>query len=150
MDFKVLAESLNLQEHSGLLTQAQQLWSMLDDMAASDPAKYDAFIKKQMEEKERLQKELQPPHPEIGVQLREGSKISHGLNISSSSRVKEPKPNSNEVPIMLNPPFTHRGPPSFEVYEAIYHPTVLEKARLDSTFKDEIISLALDTVAKKV
>lgn len=80
-----------------------------------------------------------------------GSKVCFGVNISSSTRVKEPQPNSSEVPISLNPAFTFSkgAANSMEVYEAIYHPKLFEKARLDSTFKREIASVGLETVCKK-
>ena len=46
-----------------LLGQAQQLWSMLDDMAVHNPDAYKAFIEKQRAEHQRMSEEARPPQP---------------------------------------------------------------------------------------
>ena len=51
----------------------------------------------------------------------------------------------------LNPPFTP-SPPTTEparVYEAIFHPIVLEEAKRSESYKDSISTLALESVASK-
>lgn len=48
-----------------LLNQAQNVWSMLDEMAESSPEKYKEFIDKQMKEAKEYMK---PPEPNMCVQ----------------------------------------------------------------------------------
>ena len=43
-----------------MMQQAQQVWSMLDDMANNDPKAYKAFIDKQMVERNNFMEAPQP------------------------------------------------------------------------------------------
>jgi hypothetical protein len=47
-----------------MMQQAQQVWSMLDDMADNDPGAYKAFIDKQMAERNNF---MAPPEPHMCV-----------------------------------------------------------------------------------
>ena len=51
MDFATMAKSMGLKNDAGLMAQAKAMWEMLDDMAATNPAAYDAFQKNQEKEK---------------------------------------------------------------------------------------------------
>lgn len=51
-------------DSDGLKTQAQHIWSMLDDMAANDPAAYRKFIDRQMKEGKEA---MSPPKPHMCV-----------------------------------------------------------------------------------
>lgn len=48
-----------------MMKQAQQVWSMLDDMAENDPQAYKAFIDKQAAERKEF---MAPPEPHMCVQ----------------------------------------------------------------------------------
>lgn len=48
-----------------LLNQAQNVWTMLDEMAENNPDKYKEFIDKQMKEAKEYMK---PPEPDMCVQ----------------------------------------------------------------------------------
>ena len=61
MSFKDAAASLGLKEGDELLVNAQQIWSMLDEMAHSDPASYKKFIEKQKAEYDATVKANAPP-----------------------------------------------------------------------------------------
>ena len=51
----------------GMSTQAQQIWSMLDDMAENDPAAYRKFIDRQVKEGKEY---MAPPDPHMCVQVK--------------------------------------------------------------------------------
>ena len=67
MSFAEAAKQFNLKDGDGVFRNAQQLWSMLDEMAASNPAAYKAFIEKQRQEHEALVKQNAPPTPVFAV-----------------------------------------------------------------------------------
>lgn len=48
-----------------MMKQAQQVWSMLDDMAENDPQAYKAFIDKQAAERKEF---MAPPETHMCVQ----------------------------------------------------------------------------------
>lgn len=48
-----------------MMNQAQQVWTMLDDMAENDPKAYKAFIDKQMQERKEF---MSPAEPHMCVQ----------------------------------------------------------------------------------
>lgn len=52
---------------SSMMNQAQQIWSMLDDMAQNDPQAYRKFIDKQLKEGREAMK---PPEPNMCIQTR--------------------------------------------------------------------------------
>jgi len=50
---------------AGDMAQASQIWSMLDDMADSNPAAYRKFIDKHIKEGQEM---MEPPKPHMCVQ----------------------------------------------------------------------------------
>ena len=62
-------DTLGIKE--GDMAKAKQVWEMLDEMAAKDPAKYKKFIEQQKEEHEKMQKTHAPPKKVFGVKTRE-------------------------------------------------------------------------------
>ena len=51
--------------NEAMMKQAQQIWSMLDDMAENDPKAYRKFIDQQNAEQKKFMK---PPEPHMCVQ----------------------------------------------------------------------------------
>lgn len=77
------------------LSHASRIWSMLDDMAETNPAAYKAFIDKQLQEGRQY---MQPPTPHMSVHVAKSSSTpSVFINFFSWPRV--PKPKSEEAPI---------------------------------------------------
>ncbi len=50
-----------------MMNQAQQIWSMLDDMSQNDPQAYRKFIDKQLKEGREAMK---PPEPNMCIKTR--------------------------------------------------------------------------------
>ena len=63
--FATAAAALNIKGEDAV--RAEQMWSMLDELAASDPAAYKAFLDKQKREYEALQEQNKPPQPVFTV-----------------------------------------------------------------------------------
>ncbi|XP_074653128.1 PIH1 domain-containing protein 2-like isoform X2 [Tubulanus polymorphus] len=82
----------------GLMSQAQKIWLMLDDMADNDPQAYSKFIDKKITEG-RLY--MQPPNPHMCLQthLQEPEKMKLFINVCSWHRVPEPKSDEDPIPI---------------------------------------------------
>jgi hypothetical protein len=64
--FASAAKSLNLTEGDAL-AHAQQIWTMLDEMAATSPEKYAAFIAQQRKEHDDLVRKSRPPQPKYAI-----------------------------------------------------------------------------------
>ena len=79
-----------------LLQQAQQVWSMLDDMADKDPQAYRRFMDKQSKEQQEL---TAPPQPHMCVRTRfQVSELDPGVrrvsfshSLTCSRRTQHPK-----------------------------------------------------------
>jgi gas vesicle protein len=69
--FASAAQGLNLKEGDALFGSAQQIWTMLDEMASSSPEKYAAFIAKQKKEHEELVRQNKPPTPKFAVSTKD-------------------------------------------------------------------------------
>ena len=78
-----MASTLKLGNDSDLLVKAQQLWDMLDEMAATNPEAYDKFISNQMKEKDKLLAEVAPPAPQYALLVNE---VHHAMKDSSAQR----------------------------------------------------------------
>lgn len=77
------------------ITQAQNIWSMLDDMAQSDPQAYKKFIDKTLKEGKELMK---PPEPHMCIRtcIKEQE-----FYINFFSWHKIPEPENDEKPISI-------------------------------------------------
>lgn len=82
-----------------LLNQAQNVWTMLDEMAESSPEKYKEFIDKQMKEAKEYMK---PPVPNMCIQssLQAPKKWKLYINFCSWQRVPEPKTAEDPIPVI--------------------------------------------------
>jgi hypothetical protein len=70
--FASFAAQMGIKDDSeGLLTQAKQLWDMLDDMAATNPEGYRKFLAKQAEEAKKLDSETAAPAPRFALRLQQ-------------------------------------------------------------------------------
>eukprot|EP00729_Bicosta_minor_P015318 gene15318-20833_t len=127
-------KSLGIKPGDEAFTKGSQLWEMMDDMAASDPAAYKKFIAKQMAEQEKMTKANAPPTPVFAIRLQdEVSKRTVVVNFSESTRVKQPETSESDIPIVVQPPedeVDKQGVPIL-LYEAAFHPTVMERVGLD-------------------
>ena len=107
------AAALGIKPGDPMFGQASQLWEMMDDMAGKDPEAYQQFIKKQMEEKAKMDKAQAPPTPLFAVRSKGDDGRIIWINFSQSVRVKPPKTEGDAVPIVvLAPVCAPRRPPS--------------------------------------
>lgn len=91
-----------------LLNQAQNVWSMLDEMAESSPEKYKEFIDKQMKEAKEYMK---PPEPNMCVQsslqVHEHQKFSYMKILIYESVVKFNR-DLTKMPLNVKVIFEHK------------------------------------------
>lgn len=144
--------------------EAQNMWSMLNEMAASDPKSYDSFIQKQMEN--GIPKKSLTPKPGYvlkGHLFKENVKIF--LNLCSSKVLEMPKDgngnvlseNSNtldnlDIPMVIGPIRKLNDPVSNTDYcavDVIFHPWIIKKTEGSCRFKTNINSLARDSVQQE-
>jgi hypothetical protein len=69
--FKEATRGLNIKEGDELFTNAQQIWAMLDEMAANNPEAYQKFISKQKKEHDEATRLSQPPLPKFAVSTKD-------------------------------------------------------------------------------
>ncbi|RUS80772.1 hypothetical protein EGW08_011495 [Elysia chlorotica] len=138
----------------GMSTQAQQIWSMLDDMAENDPAAYRKFIERQVKEGKDY---MAPPDPHMCVQVKlltseKSTKASKDLFINFLEWKKVPEPKSPEDPVpVTGSPITHEkdNKGQFALTSVAFNPRVLKEFGRDCpnmTDADTLVQLALDYI----
>ncbi|KAK7105659.1 PIH1 domain-containing protein 2-like [Littorina saxatilis] len=135
-------------EGDKLLQQAEQLWSMLDDMADKDPDSYKRFIEKQRSEHEKL---TAPPQPNmcLKTQFQGGGTIF--VNIVEWSRMPKPQSATDNIPLFAAPleSFKEKKKETVSAITIAANPEVLEEygnAAKNAEEKKDFISLTLDYV----
>ncbi|KAK3585086.1 hypothetical protein CHS0354_004275 [Potamilus streckersoni] len=96
---KIFLDKMEGYSQEGLLQQAQHVWSMLDEMAVSDPQAYKEFIKKHTQEG---MKYLTSPEPHMCVQsimTKHKKKMPIFINYCSWERI--PPQESTEDPVKV-------------------------------------------------
>ncbi|OQR93715.1 hypothetical protein ACHHYP_02339 [Achlya hypogyna] len=143
---------------------AQHIWSMLDDMAATDPAAYQEFIAEQMAAQANAGRKKFTPEPGFVVKYSatlEGGKRrklfinccahecvglpknpNNGRNVPRDSRAV-PSTSNLEIPLAIGDlrSRTLQGE-LCTVVDAVFHPWVLERAKWDAKFKMDAMQLA--------
>ncbi|KAL4228678.1 PIH1 domain-containing protein 2 [Mactra antiquata] len=86
-------------DKDSMMRQAQQVWSMLDDMADNDPRAYRSFIDKQMAEKKEF---MLPPEPHMCVQTKmlKPDAVPFFINFCTWKRI--PPPANPEEPVKVS------------------------------------------------
>ncbi|KAM5132267.1 PIH1 domain-containing protein 2 [Mantella aurantiaca] len=128
-----------------LLSQVNQFWSMLDDMAENSPDSYQKFIQRHMKEGKDFMK---PPEPFLCVQ----TKIMHPearllfINICRWKRVPAPQSDLHPVPLIAgNLEEIAEG----TVIDVAYSPAVLKGAHNDRVEQDQLIRLAMKYIEQQ-
>ncbi|XP_048254000.1 PIH1 domain-containing protein 2-like isoform X1 [Haliotis rufescens] len=144
-----MAETMGGYNKDDLLKQAQNIWTMLDDMAANNPQGYKQFMDKQMKEGKQA---LAPPNPHMVVKttMLKPEKDELYINFCSWAKVPGPKTPDDAVPVI--------GVPIEQMEDRIdryrmtsvsFNPQVLDKYGRDSsnlTDRDTLINLAMDYI----
>ncbi|XP_066463078.1 PIH1 domain-containing protein 2 [Eleutherodactylus coqui] len=122
-----------------LLSQVNQFWSLLDDMAESSPQSYQKFIQRHLEEGREF---MSPPDPHLCLQTKILDPEEHMLfiNICGWKRVPCPESDGHPVPLIAG---KLKDTSDGAVISIAYSPEVLAKADKDPTEQDQLIRLAM-------
>eukprot|EP00041_Stephanoeca_diplocostata_P014389 m.260945 g.260945 ORF g.260945 m.260945 type:complete len:263 (-) comp19683_c0_seq1:272-1060(-) len=153
--FRQAAAAMGIRADDPMLTQASQLWEMMDEMAVANPEGYQRFIAKQMKEKADYDKKNAPPTPIFGVRCNDLNKTSEHdnivwVNFSKSDRVQAPKSEDDAIPIVVLEPSEqkHNGS-SVLLYEAAMHPSIFDRIDNSEIFKKDLIQVGLDCIEQR-
>eukprot|EP00051_Salpingoeca_urceolata_P011887 m.147821 g.147821 ORF g.147821 m.147821 type:complete len:424 (-) comp17297_c0_seq1:70-1341(-) len=152
MDFQRIAAQMGVTDPA-MLKQAEQMWEMLDNMAAKDPKQYQAFIDKQVEERKRAVEEANPPTVVFTFVApntkRRGATFF--LSLCGHVRLKEPANEAAPIPVVVCKPVdvAAEGGSGALVVEVVFHPKVVERAREDHAFLEFLTELAATAIGQR-
>ncbi|XP_018421643.1 PREDICTED: PIH1 domain-containing protein 2 [Nanorana parkeri] len=128
-----------------LLSQVNQFWSMLDDMAENSPDSYQKFIQRHMKEGKDF---MEPPEPFLCVQ----TKILYPeermlfINICGWKKVPAPQSDLHPMPLIAGKlEDTSEG----TVFDIAYSTEVLKRAESDRVEQDQLIRLAMKYIEQQ-
>ncbi|XP_007494892.1 PIH1 domain-containing protein 2 isoform X2 [Monodelphis domestica] len=130
----------------GLLTQVNQLWNLLDDLAESDPEHYEKFIQQQLKEGER---HCAAPEPQLCLQTKILKPEQKVLFINLCQWMRIPAPQSKADPVSLSvgkPEDVSETSESYTVIDIACNPDVLKAAKDDEIEMDQLIHLAMKCI----
>jgi hypothetical protein len=143
--------------------EAQNIWSMLEDMSQNDPTAYREFIANQMKENAMSSRKRFTPKPGFVVKFAvevKGAKQKLFINCCCHECIDIPKnpnnrkdvprdtrsvPNTSnlEIPLAIGELMSRSIQGDLcQVVDAVFHPWVIERAAWDSKFKNDVIQLA--------
>uniref|UniRef100_H9GMA5 PIH1 domain-containing protein 2 n=1 Tax=Anolis carolinensis TaxID=28377 RepID=H9GMA5_ANOCA len=131
-------------EKEEVLGKAAQLWTMLDDLAESQPEKYRQFMQQQMKE---ARQHLAPPEPHLCLKAHRKDNTAGKtlfVNVCAWKRVPAPQSPSERVPFTagkMEELSDKSGP--YSIVDIAFHPSVLEKGKNDPKEKDRLMCLCL-------
>lgn len=134
----------------GLLNQITQFWNLLDDMAESDPERYEKFIQHQLKEGKEL---CAAPEPQLCLQTRILKPMEKILYINLCQWKRIPPPQSSTYPVPLS---VGRAEDIFETSDAYtvisvaYNPDVVQAAEKDQVKKDQLIRMAMKCIEEQL
>lgn len=131
-----------------MMHQAQHIWSMLDDMANSDPKAYKNFIDKHIKEGQEF---MSPPSPHMCVQtMLLPDRKSFFINFCSWPRVPVPKSPEDAVPVTGTDITEGRDKHGFyAMTSCAFNPKVIEEYGHDTKSladRETLINLAIDFI----
>ncbi|XP_076969041.1 PIH1 domain-containing protein 2 [Tamandua tetradactyla] len=134
----------------GLFTQITQFWNLLDDLAESDPERYDKFIKWQLKEGKQF---CAAPEPQLCLQtkiLKPREKILF-INLCQWKRIPAPQSNTHPVPLSIGrPEDMSETSDVFTVIDVAYNPDVLQAAEKDQKKRDQLIQMAMKCIEERL
>lgn len=128
-----------------LLSQVDQFWSMLDDMAENSPQSYQTFIQRHLEEGKDL---LAPPEPYLCLQTKilDPDERLLFINICGWKRVPSPESDRHPVPLVAG---ELKDTSDGAVLSIAYSPEVLKKADDDPVEQDQLVRLAMKYIEQQ-
>ncbi|KAH0623336.1 hypothetical protein JD844_031552 [Phrynosoma platyrhinos] len=127
-----------------MLAKASQLWTMLDDMAESNPESYRQFMQQQLKDAKQY---YAPPEPWLCLRthiLEDTAEKTLFVNICKWNRVPAPASPSERVPLTAGKmeEVTDKSG-CYSILDIAYNPSVLERGENDPADKDQLIRLSL-------
>ncbi|XP_069081081.1 PIH1 domain-containing protein 2 isoform X2 [Pleurodeles waltl] len=126
-----------------VLQHVEQFWSMLDDLADSDPAAYKKFIQHQLRD---AKEQCAPPEPHISLHTKILIPEEKDLFINVCKWNMIPAPQSQTHPVPLGAGRLEemdKESDMYTVFDVAYNPVVLKMADEDATEMDQLIRLAM-------
>ncbi|XP_053307682.1 PIH1 domain-containing protein 2 isoform X2 [Spea bombifrons] len=134
-----------ISDQNELLSQVNQFWNMLDDMAENSPESYQRFIQKHVKGGKEI---MAPPQPHMCLQtkiLDPEEKVLF-INICSWSRVPAPQSEAHPMPLSGGRlEILSEG----AVTDIAYNPEVLKRADQDPVESDQLIRLAMKYIEEQ-
>ncbi|XP_033729180.1 PIH1 domain-containing protein 2-like [Pecten maximus] len=135
-------------DSDSMMHQAQHIWSMLDDMANSDPKAYKNFIDKHIKEGQEF---MSPPTPHMCVQtMMLPERKTFFINFCSWARVPVPKSPEDAVPVTGTDITEGRDKYGFySMTSCAFNPKVIEEYGHDTKSlvdRETLINLAIDFI----
>ncbi|XP_011409326.1 PREDICTED: PIH1 domain-containing protein 2-like, partial [Amphimedon queenslandica] len=135
----------------GILKAAEQIWGMLDAMAAKDPQEYKKFVEKQMEEgKEYLASPVFAFCLKCPKTRHKGKECTLYINVCSWNRVPYPPTDNDPIPVKGGTLRHHlndkrkRTQNSELLYELAFNPRVTKECSKDLLMFEMLKNLSLD------
>ncbi|XP_069803247.1 PIH1 domain-containing protein 2 [Dendropsophus ebraccatus] len=128
-----------------LLSQVNQFWSMLDDMAENSPQSYQKFIQRHLEEGKEF---MAPAEPHLCLQTKilDPDERLLFINVCGWKRIPSPESDGHPVPLMAGElEDTSDG----AVISIAYSPDVLKTADKDPIEQDQLIRLAMKYIEQQ-
>ncbi|XP_061448269.1 PIH1 domain-containing protein 2 [Rhineura floridana] len=125
------------------LARASQLWTMLDDMAKSNPESYHQFMQQQLKDAKQY---YAPAEPYMCLEARilDPTEKSLFVNLCRWNRIPGPQSPSDPVPLRAGKMEEVSDKSEFySVIDIAYNPSVFEKGKNDRAMKDQLIRLSL-------
>ncbi|KAM6158588.1 PIH1 domain-containing protein 2 [Rhynchocyon petersi] len=133
----------------GLLTQVTQFWNLLDDLAESDPERYEKFIQQQLKEGKQL---CAAPKPQFCLQtkiLKPREKILF-INFCQWQRIPAPQSATHPAPVTVGrPEDISETSDVCTVIDVAYHPDTLQAAEKDQVKKDQLIQMTMKCIEER-
>ncbi|KAG8569339.1 hypothetical protein GDO81_014376 [Engystomops pustulosus] len=128
-----------------MLSQVNQLWSVLDDMAENNPQSYQKFIQRHLEEGKEF---MAPPEPHLCLQTKilDPDEQLLFINLCGWKRVPSPQSDRHPVPLIAG---QLKDMSDGAVISIAYSPGVLKKADRDPTEQDQLIRLAMKYIEEQ-
>ncbi|XP_007537421.1 PIH1 domain-containing protein 2 [Erinaceus europaeus] len=133
-----------------LLTQVTQLWTLLDDLAESDPKNYKKFIQQQLQEGKQL---YAAPEPQLCLQTRmlKPKEKNIFINVCQWKRIPAPQSTSHPVPVSVGKPEDmSEASDVYTVIDVAYNPDVLHVAEQDQVKKHQLIQMTMKCIEEKL
>uniref|UniRef100_G3SLM3 PIH1 domain-containing protein 2 n=1 Tax=Loxodonta africana TaxID=9785 RepID=G3SLM3_LOXAF len=122
----------------------------LDDLAESDPERYENFIQQQLKEGKQL---CATPEPQFCLQTRilKPREKTLFINLYQWKKIPAPQSITHPVPISVGrPEDISETSGVYTVIDVAYHPDVLQVAEKDQVKKDQLIRMAMKCIEEQL